>query len=59
MMEAENSKEPLKDYLDYLRRMSRVHNLDVWLLHQLAISREVAREYGLTEEQIEQLDEDL
>lgn len=59
MMEAESSKEPLKDYLDYLKRLARVHNLDVWQLHQLALSREVAREYGLTEEQIKQLDEDL
>lgn len=58
-MENEERKDPLKDYLDYLKRMSRVHNLDVWQLHQLAISREVAREYGLTEEQIEQLDENL
>lgn len=58
-MENEERKDPLKDYLDYLKRISRVHNLDAWQLHQLAISREVAREYGLTEEQIEQLDEDL
>lgn len=52
-------EDPEKDYLDYLRRMDRIHNIGIWQLHQLSLSREVARNYGLTEEQIKQLDEDL
>lgn len=55
----ERRGDPMKDYLDYLGRMRRIHNIDIWQLHQLALSREVAREYGLTEEKIKQLDEDL
>lgn len=55
----ERREDPMKDYLDYLGRMRRIHNIDIWQLHQLALSREVAREYGLTEEKIKQLDEDL
>lgn len=52
-------EDPVKDYLDYLGRMRRIHNIDIWQLHQLSLSREIARNYGLTEEQIKQLDEDL
>ncbi len=52
-------KDPVKEYMDYLEHMNRIHNLGLWQLHQLALSREAAREYGLTEEQIKQLDEDL
>lgn len=55
----EKQKNPVKEYMDYLERMHRIHNLDLWQLHQLALSRETAKEYGLTEEQIKQLDEDL
>lgn len=58
-MESEMHEDPEKDYLDYLRRMDRTHNIGIWQLHQLSLSREVARNYGLTEEQIKQLDEDL
>lgn len=59
MMEEIKREDPMNDYLDYLSRVHRIHNIDIWQLHQLALSREVAREYGLTEEQIKQLDEDL
>lgn len=55
----EEHENPVKDYLDYLSRMHRIHNIDIWQLHQLSLSREAARGYGLTEEQIKQLDEDL
>lgn len=55
----EKQKDPVKEYMDYLDRMHRIHNIDLWQLHQLALSREAAKEYGLTEEQIKQLDEDL
>ena len=58
-MKDRKREDPMKDYLDYLSRMRRIHSIDIWQLHQLALSREVAREYGLTEEQIKQLDEDL
>ena len=58
-MEERNNEDPVKDYMDYLKRMQRTSNIGLWQLHQLALSREVSMEYGLTEEQIKQLDEDL
>ncbi len=58
-MEEQERDNPMADYIDYLNRMNRMHNIDLWQLHQLALAREVAREYGLTEDQIKQLDEDL
>ncbi|MGN0384584.1 MAG: hypothetical protein ACI4EX_01740 [Lachnospiraceae bacterium] len=58
-MEYRKCEDPVKEYLAYLGRMQRMRNISLWQLHQLALSREAAREYGLTEEQIKQLDEDL
>lgn len=59
MMDESKRADPVRDYLEYLERMRRKHNIGMWQLHQLALSRAVARDYGLTEDQIEQLDEDL
>ena len=56
MTENENA---VKDYLDYLRKYSKKHRIGVWQAHQHVVCRSVAREYGLSEEQINQLDEDL
>lgn len=51
----------LKEYMDYLVRTQKGRGKgdNLWQLHQQVLYREVAREYGLTEEQIKQLDESL
>lgn len=51
----------IKKYIDYLVRTQngRGKGESLWQLHQQVLYREVAREYGLTEEQIKQLDESL
>lgn len=52
-------QDVMKEYHDYLVREQRQSGRGLWQLHQLVISREVARSYGLSEEQLKQLDEDL
>lgn len=48
-----------KQYYTYLTRYIRNTDMSLWDAHQLLISRMVAREYGLTEEQIRELGENL
>lgn len=51
--------EAMINYLDYLKRYCKKHEIGIWQAHQHALCRETARSYGLSEEQIKQLDEDL
>lgn len=51
--------EPMKEYQDYLRRLIKNSDMPMWQAHQLLQSRLVAREYGLSDEQIRWLDENL
>ena len=46
-------------YKEYLKKYSKKNEIGIWQAHQHVLCREVAREYGLTEEQIVALDEDL
>lgn len=46
-------------YINYLGRIQRKEKKSLYELHQRYISRDMAREYGLTEEQIMELDEQL
>lgn len=43
-------------YINYLGRTQRKEKESLYELHQRVISRDVAREYGLTEEEILELD---
>lgn len=56
---AENEKEPMKEYQDYLRRLVHKSDMSMWRAHQLLQSRLVAQGYGLSEEQLRWLDENL
>ncbi len=49
----------IERYLDYLKRMQRNKEKSLWSLHQQYVSRDTAREYGLTEEEILALDVSL
>ncbi len=49
----------MERYINYLGRMQRKEKKSLYELHQRYISRDMAREYGLTEEQIMELDEQL
>lgn len=51
-------ENPLQDYLEYLRRVARKAKRSLWELHQLYISREVARSYGLSKRTIKRLDKE-
>lgn len=59
MNDGNKQENPVNRYIAYLRRMQRIRDISILQLHQLAVSREVAREYGLTEEQINELDKEL
>lgn len=52
-------KDPMKEYQDYLRRLIKNSDMSMWQAHQLLQSRLVAMEYGITEEQLQWLDENL
>ena len=52
-------KITVKNYVEYLQRYIRNRNESIWEAHQHKIHRKVAREYGLTEEEILWLDENL
>lgn len=52
-------KITVKNYVEYLQRYIRNRNESIWEAHRYKIHREVAREYGLTEEEILWLDENL
>lgn len=49
----------MERYVNYLGRMQRKEKKSLRELHQQYISRDVAREYGLTEEDILELDVSL
>ena len=51
--------EPLREYQNYLRRLIKNSDMSMWQAHQLRQSRIVAREYGLTDEQLRWLAENL
>lgn len=51
--------EPMKDYQNYLRRLIKNSDMSMWQAHQLWQSWLVAMEYGLSEEQLRWLDENL
>lgn len=46
----------MERYINYLGRMQRVERRSLWELHQRYLSRDIAREYGLKEEEITELD---
>lgn len=48
-----------KDYIAYLDRYCKKYKLTRHQAHQHLLCREMAREYGLTEEEIVWLDENL
>lgn len=52
-------EEPLEEYRNYLNRVARTSSMSLWELHQLLMSRLIAMEYGVTEEQLVWLDENL
>ena len=52
-------KDKIKDYMAYLERLQKKHKIGLWQLHQWVLVREVARSYGLTEDETRQLDEHL
>lgn len=52
-------KDPMKEYQDYLRCLIKNSDMSMWQAHQLRQSRLVAMEYGITEEQLQWLDENL
>ena len=49
----------MNEYLDYLRRYTRTSDMGLFQAHQLLMNRVVAKEYGVTEEQIRWLDKNL
>lgn len=51
--------EPSREYQNYLRSLIKNSDMSMWQAHQLLQSRLVAREYGLTDEQLRWLDENL
>ncbi len=55
----ESMTKNVERYINYLGRMQRVERKSLRELHQRYISRDVARDYGLTEEDIQELDESL
>lgn len=59
MNDGNKQENPVDRYIAYLMRMQRLRDISILQLHSLALSREVAREYGLTEEQINELDKEL
>lgn len=55
----ESMTKNVERYINNLGRMQRVERKSLRELHQRHISKDVAREYGLTEEDILELDESL
>ena len=49
----------MDEYLDYLKRYTRTSDTQLFQAHQLLVNRVAAKEYGVTEEQIRWLDENL
>ena len=51
--------EGMEEYRKYLEKYAKKHGLNLWQAHQHRLCREAAREYGVTEEEILWLDENL
>ncbi|MBP3469734.1 MAG: hypothetical protein J6K26_09500 [Lachnospiraceae bacterium] len=49
----------MEKYRKYLEKYAKKHGLNLWQAHQHSLCREAAREYGVTEEEILWLDENL
>lgn len=49
----------MEDYMNYLKKAQRGENISLLSIHKRYLSREVARQYGLTEEEILNLDNEL
>ena len=49
-------ENPMQEYMEYLKRYIRSSTIGIWQAHQYALCREVAREYGVTEEELLWLD---
>ena len=49
----------MEKYLAYLEKCAVTYHIDKWTAHQHKLSREVAREYGVTEQQLLDLDVSL
>ena len=49
----------MEEYMEYLRKQSKMYNVTMWEAHQWALTREAGREYGLTEQKLIELDESL
>ncbi len=49
----------MAEYMEYLRKQSKMYHVTMWEAHQWALTREAAREYGLTEQELIELDESL
>ena len=45
--------KPVDAYVEYLKRCTRTKNINLQEAHSLRLSKEVAKSYGCTEEQIE------
>ena len=52
-------KITIKEYIEYLRRFIRNTDMTLFKAHSLAISKEVAKYYGVTEEELLWLNENL
>ena len=52
-------KITIKRYIEYLRRLIRNTDMTLFQAHDQAISKEVAKDYGVTESELEWLTENL
>ena len=52
-------KGALKEYMEYLSKQSKMYHVSKWEAHQWLLTREVGREYGLSEQELIELDESL
>ena len=52
-------KITIKRYIEYLHRVIRNTDMTLFHAHELKISKEVAKDYGVTEEELEWLTENL
>ena len=52
-------KITIKEYIEYLRRFIRNKDITLIQAHELKMSKEVGRNYGVTEEDLEWLNENL
>lgn len=52
-------KITIKEYIKYLRRLIRNTDMTLLQAHELKMSKEVAKDYGVTESELEWLTENL